>query len=171
MKLDDSYFVGELMIPGLTGTSPAAIANLAELQWFIDRYGSEYLTLLIDGLATDVIAWYPPGSINPDEGKPEIDYIELLCEQIYATPSPVAAYVYFHFWRNRYTETTSMNEVRMVSENAIIQDGVNKTVHAWNDMVKRSREVWDYLHANSDNYPTFDTARRFPFDKINTFNL
>ena len=62
MKLDDSYFVGELMIPGLTGTSPAAIANLAELQWFIYRYGSEYLTLLIDGLATDVIAWYPPES-------------------------------------------------------------------------------------------------------------
>lgn len=167
MILDHSYFVGELLIPGISGTSPGHIAAASDLDWFIAKYENEYLCAILgedfaDAVITDMDLDAGDRVYTELEGKIWDDDFKL---------SPVAAYVYYFYWRNRITESTQMNEVRTFSENAVNQSGMDKMVFAWNTMVELSQHIWDYLIDNAETYTLFDADREFPFEKINNMNL
>lgn len=162
MIISQTYFVGELLIPGGTGNSPAHESCADDLDWFLTRYEKLFLsTLLGDSFAATFLE---NNGSSFSELKGFIYRVETL-------ESPVAAYVYYFYWRNKATETTQMGEVRPISENAELHSGADKLANAWNMMVDLSREIWDHLIENEADYPLFDETREFPFEKINTFNI
>lgn len=169
MILDQSYFVGELLIVGIAGTGPAQLSMKDELDWFIAIYEKKYLKLLLgDDFYTAFVA-----DIEDETGLYS-DLKDMIYEELLL--SPVACYVYYWYMRNSVTQTAALNQIRTQSENAASYNNFDKMAKAWNLMVELSQEIWDHLEDNLDSYPDFQTyyneiGGAFPFEKINTWNI
>lgn len=165
MILDSSYFVGELLIAGIAGTSPAQLSMKAELDWFIAVYEKKYLRLLLGD------AFYEAFIADQEEETPVYGTLKEMIYDENFLLSPVAGYVYYWYMRNSNTQTTALNQVRSVPENGAAYNNFDKMVKAWNLMVDLSTEIWDHLCDNPVDYLLFDSSRTFPFEKINTWNI
>lgn len=64
----------------------------------------------------------------------------------------IADYIYWHYQGARVTFTTGLGEKRPTSANAADGNPREKMVAAWNDMVSRIWELWDYLEVNKTTY-------------------
>ena len=110
------YFIGELNIPNITGTSPAAVANANNLKWFITEYEPQFLEML---LGEDLYAEFLAGMavVTPDAKWTALKnkiYLTDTPNGIYL--SPAANYVYYHYQRDHITVTASTGETKNAKE-------------------------------------------------------
>lgn len=75
-------------------------------------------------------------------------------------PSPLAAYVYYHYMRDLQTQSMGVGETKAVSQNAVSVSGAQKMVDAWNMMVKQIGELREYLNINNSEYAGWDYGSR-----------
>lgn len=166
-----NYFIGELLIPNITGTAPAATASANNLKWFIAQYEPEFLELL---LGTDLYEEFLAGlAANPVPAK-----WTALKNKIYQVDtqngvylSPAANYIYYHVMRDQITMTTSVGEVKPGKDAARPVSNTSKMVLAWNNMADKAEKIWEWLEENIDTYDTFDPYQENPFEKINIWNI
>lgn len=163
MALTAAYFVNELLIPGVSGTTYAEVENLATLTATIAKYEPKFLKLL---LGEDLYAEYAAAIAgNPTSGI----WFDLK-SQIYSTSpayeSPVANYVYWKFWKSNATVTVKAGETETKSENAQMVSIAAKMVRAWNEMVDQVDEIREWLDDHSSDYPTWGTEDVETFTKI-----
>lgn len=181
--IDNTYFIGEINIPGTTTT---AVAN--SLALFIEKYEGRYLRdalgyslmkLFIKGLEEVVVAqrWndlrdgceytdangvtqYWSGFINDD------------------WESPIANYVYYWWTRDNNTFTTQAGEVASKPDSSNVVSPALKQSRAYNEMVDQTKLLWDFLTNHKDEagnlvYPEFnicDVSHK-TFCKINSMNI
>jgi len=171
MALSAAYFVGELMIPNISGTTVTELSNLHQLNIAIAKYEPLYLEEL---LGEDLYTAYAAGiaAVSP------LAKWTALRDKIYVTNltlgigfSPAADYVYFHFMRNQATVSLMNTEGIPDHENFTAASVNQKIVAAWNDMVRLSDEIQDWLDEDTQlaTYPEWLTAEHTYFDKINIY--
>jgi hypothetical protein len=176
--IDQSYFVAELNIPS---TSNAGV--LERINFFIAKYEKDYLMKVLGvgcyndfmtGLnATTVIEPW----LSLKNGK-DFNNLQGRLEHYFGLTnldkkSPIANYVYYHYQRDAYTQTSSVGEVQSKAENATVVTPAYKMEAAWNDMVKQTNVLIEFLYVNNKDYPKFNLAfiPRELVTPINTFNL
>lgn len=168
-----NYFVGELFVPNIVGTSVVNTVNANNLKWFIAKYEPEFVEKLLgsvlyqqylDGLAADI----PAAKWLALKGK--IYVVDTIND---AYLSPAAGYVYYHFMRDHITLTTSMGEIKPKGESGVPTSTSNtmKMVRAWNQMEYESQKIWAWLEENNATYPDFDPLQEDPFGNMNMFNI
>jgi len=162
-------FVGEYNVPNVTGTSPAVSGNLAELNRFIAIYEREYLIKILQPKLYE--AFMRDMDVVEDETIEQRwidlkDRLKNLAEGV----SPVTGYVYYHWARNRVTQTAALGEVETKSENATVVVG-EKMMRAYNHSVHAGKEVHEWLVEHAKDYPEFDASKPYPLKTINGFNL
>jgi hypothetical protein len=172
--LSAAYFVGEILIPNISGTSTQEQANLLPLQIAMAKYEPMYLKML---LGEDLFTAYVAGIAA---GSPDAKWVTLN-NMIYYTDaaltaagtgiSPVADYVYFYYQRSQATLTLTNSEVKAAHENFTVDSPAEKMIAAWNDMVRLSGEIQSYIIDN--DYPEFFTSKVQPtvFTRINSFGI
>jgi hypothetical protein len=143
--IDKTYFVGELDIAN-TGNPNVE----SRLNKFIEKYEPEFLRILFgDTLYTN----YAEGIdvVDPDP-VPEI-WVNL--QDVEGLKNAIACYVYFHFMRDKFTQTVSLGEVRPKAENASVEDPSWKITRAWNEMVRwiKANTLVEFLNTNIADYP------------------
>jgi hypothetical protein len=171
MALSAAYFVGELLIPNISGTTTTEQANLLALQIAIAQHEPVFLELL---LGYDLYTAYAAGIAAPS---PDARW-EALDEKIYVENStldigfsPAAGYVYFHFQRTNATATLAGGEGSSAHENFTAQSNAPKQIQAWNEMVRLSELLQEWLDDNADTYPEWSTSEHHIFERINSFGI
>lgn len=175
MFLTAGYFTGELLIPNLSAITPAGSANIASLDWFIDRYEPEFLKYLLGKvLYGEFIAGLADGG-DDDEAADKWDDLrdKIFTVTETSSQSPAAAYVYYFFRRSQVTATVFGGEVSTMHENATVVDANDKLVNAWNNMVNDSKVLWDWLSESEQRtlYPNFSREYAEYLTEINVFGI
>lgn len=151
MIIDETYFTGPLNIEGLHDESITSVAVVNGLRTFIERYGCEYLRLILGReLSCEFIAYLKADS----EGKELIWRWERLRDLLAERDTPMANYVFFQYARKRQTQMTSLGAVASnIGENAIPSSAV--CVPAWNDAVEGNERVFHFLMDREREYAGF----------------
>jgi hypothetical protein len=70
--------------------------------------------------------------------------------------SPIANYIYYHWQKNRVTQTTGTGEQasKLANNTAVSPD--DKMINAWNDMVNWNTTLHDFLTQNKTIYPAYE---------------
>lgn len=167
MLVTTDYFVGELLIPNLSGNGAVIEARKAEVTRFISIHEPKYLEKL---LGTAIYALFKTGiaSTNPEERWTDLKN-KLINEEL--KTSPIAEYVYYHYMRHKMTLTAGNGEVNMLSENSENVLNTDKLISAWSNMVDTSRQIWEWMYSSTTLFPDFNRLSPFPFAKINLFNI
>ena len=167
MLIDQSYFVGEIHVPNLTGVGPVPAGNVEELNRFIVKYEPEYLDeVLGSGLSE---AFQAGASI----ATPDQRWVDLKTKLLNATrkESPIAGYVYYHIYRDRLSTSSGLGEIESAAENANVVLNTDKMMRAYNDTVRKGRAVLEWVKANSTTYPEFDLTHCFKLSTVNNFGI
>lgn len=144
MYLDNTYFTGQLYIPGLQYRSGVGAVmqavNEYSLDWYIEKYEEEFLVELLGrNLYNEMV-----DGVNNNEDK----WIALR-DKIYRAGdvsfSPAANYVYFSAMRDFQTQTSMTGEVRGKNSHSIIVPAYDKLVRVWNDMVRMCRDIVQWM--------------------------
>lgn len=171
--IDQSYFVGELNITSST------TGAMERINFFIAKYEKEYLMKV---LGVDCYNDFMAGITNEPwlslkNGKDFINQQGRL-EHYFGLAnsdkkSPLANYVYYHYQQDSFTQTAAIGEVQSKAENAMLVSPANKMAAAWNDMVKQTSVLVDFLYVNNSLYPKFNIAYldRDLITPINTYNF
>lgn len=172
--LTAKYFVGELLVPNVTGASSAVVtANLNNLKWYIGKYEPDFVEKL---LGSDLYEEYLAGlaATNPAAKWTNLkNKIYIVDAENDVHISPAANYVYYHIMRSTITATTAMGEIKPKGEGGVPTSVSNtmKMVCAWNQMAEDCAKIWAWLEENNDIYPSFDPLQDDPFGTINMFNI
>jgi len=167
-------FIGEILIPNVSGTGYAEIANLASLNVFIDKYEPLFLKEL---LGDDLYTAYAAGiAVTPT---PEAKWTALknkIFVNIGTSPaivylSPEANYIYFFFQRNQATVTLTNSEVQTKQENATVISPAQKMIDAWNSMANDTELIRDWINDNITDYPEYLTSDKGNLSHINIYGL
>ncbi len=171
MALSAAYFVGEIHVPNISGSSTAETANLLQLQIMIAKYEPIYLERL---LGTDFYTAYAAGIAA---SVPEARWTALQ-NKIYVPNltlnigfSPAANYVYFFFMRNQTSISLVNSEVQSSHENFTQFGPGQKMTSAWNEMVRLSELVQEWIIENTATYPEFVPGEMGGFERINNFGF
>jgi len=162
-------FVGEFLVPNLAGTSAAVSGNLTEIGRFIAIYERKYLIKI---LQPALFVAFLEG-LDVEEGEePDQRWVDLKAQLLRTPerPSPITGYVYYHWARNRVTQTAALGEVETQGENSVVVVG-EKMTRAFNHSVHAGQEVYDWLVEHEDDYPEFDGWEPYPLKTINRFGL
>lgn len=172
--INESYFQGELYLPGLehvkkTGVALALqVVGDSDLSWFVNKYESEYLIKL---LGENFACKFLEGI---QEEYPIQKWIDLKNRLSFAIGdnnySPIANYIYYWVMRSGKTQTSIIGEKKgkaTYSSNAYID---YKVVKAWNDGVDMSVKFLDWLKENNSQYEEYqiDSPDWNILSKINT---
>jgi len=134
--IDNSYFTGEINLPGelLTG-------QFATIDSYIAKYEKDFLIKLLGyDVYKDLLA-NPldySGLIDGAEyvvnfnGEKTVKWIGLVNDE---KISPIAYYVYYHFMRDLATATASIGQTVPTAENATVVSMSHKLTFAWNAMM------------------------------------
>jgi hypothetical protein len=181
MLIDDTYFVGEILIAGL-GYPPVQEA----LGTFIAKREPEYLKAVLG------YGFYKVFSSGINNGQPEDRWNDLVNGSDYTDKcgmlrewtglvndgkqSPIANYVYYWFQRDNVTFTSTVGEMEGQSENATSVSPAYKMCRAYNEMVDQTEVLHDFLMNKKDGdgnlvYPEFKIKESECFQKINMFNI
>lgn len=171
MALSAAYFVGDLFIPNIAGSSITETSNLFSLQVAMAKYEPIYLRWLLgEELYEDYVA-----GISATTPEPRWTALR---DKIYVENSvlgigfsPAANYVYFFFQRNNATLTLVNGEGRANHENMTAVSPAEKMIAAWNDMVRMSLDIQDWLQYDvpEDYGADFDTLGIF--ETINSLGI
>jgi hypothetical protein len=162
MYLDNTYFQGQLYIPGLQYRSGVgavlSVVNEGSLDWYIEKYEVEFLIELLGRkLCNEMIEGVKRGDSK----------MTALRDEIYKVGdfsySPAANYVYFKTMRDLQTQSSSVGEVRGKSVNTPVSIN-NKLVRVWNDMAKMCRNIIDWMDENGYEVNCW-------IEPINTFGI
>jgi hypothetical protein len=161
--IDASYFFGDLLV---AQKSEQSVAN--SLGWFIDEYEPRLLTDLFGyelyknynaGLAAD-----PPAQkwLDIRDGKEYTNRCGIVSKwkglkflDGSAKKSPIANFVYYHWLKDKASDTTASGEKTTANQNSIDASPGIKMVRAWNQMVEWNCELVEFLLSNQDVYPEF----------------
>lgn len=171
MALSAAYFVGEIHIPNISGSSTSETANLLQLQIMIAKYEPLFLEKL---MGADLYAAYIAGiaAAIPDtrwatlQGKIYVTNLTLSVGF-----SPAANYVYWHFIKNNASLTLVNAEVKAAHENFTSFTQREKLVKAWNEMVRMSELIQEYIIDNLTTYPETDISQIYVFEPINSLGI
>lgn len=167
MLIDQSYFVGEILVPNLTGVGPIPAGNVEELSRFIAKYEPEYLDEVLGPVLSDA---FQSGisSATPDQR-----WIDLKAKLVNTTrkESPIAGYVYYHFYRDRLSTSSGLGEIESTAENANVVLNTDKMMRAYNDAVRKGRVVYEWVKANTETYPEFDLTHCLKLSTVNNFGI
>ena len=159
-NLSAAYFVNEIEIPNISGTTPLDLANLKKLNIFIAKYEPLYLTRL---LGTDLYAAYAAGIADPSPAAKwvnlnnKINYTDAVLTALGTGISPAANYIYFKFMRSNWSTTLQNSEGQAGHENFTKFTPKLKMIEAWNECVRLSDEIQAWLRDNIATYPEYDT--------------
>lgn len=167
MLIDQSYFVGHLLIPNISGTGPVYEGNAIEVIRNIQTHEPDYLKAL---LGVELYELFIAGIA---ETTPAAKWTNLkaLIIDTNAKTSPIAGYVYFHYMRDRVSIMTGAGEAVSNNENsnpALVQ---SKMIRAWNNMSNQSDKIIEFLIENSSTYPEWDSSENELLETINQFGL
>jgi len=170
MQVDSTYFVGEILIPNLTGTDLVSTGNVAEVTRFITKYEPEYLTHV---LGADLYAAFEAGLLVTPTVEQRWKDLQAKI-RIYnssAHVSPVADYVYYFIELDRTTSTGQMGQVKVKNENGETVYNTAKMLKAYNNAVRKGQEILDWVIENIEDYPEFDQAHQYELITLNNFGI
>lgn len=170
--IDNSVFVGELLIPNATvPNSPVGIV----VKNCIATYQESFLVRLLGiDLYEDFKAWYEAATLNTDSrwnnilnGKsfkpssycPSVQWLGL--------KYVIARFVYYSYRRDVASQTVDGGEVVTDHQNATNVLSVRKMTNAWNQMVHQVRilkEYMDYADSFKDD-PMWIAQRSYGLEK------
>lgn len=167
MLINQTYFVGEILVPNLTGVGPIPAGNVEELNRFISKYEPEFLD---EVLGPDLSAAF---QIGMSAETPEQRWVYLKIRLLNETHklSPIAGYVYYHYFRDRLSTSSGLGEVESTAENANVVLNTDKMARAYNDAVRKGRAVFNWVIENAETYPEFDLEHEYTLSPVNTFGI
>jgi hypothetical protein len=172
MSLTAAYFVGEITIPNISGSSVTETANLNTLNILIAKYEPEFMKWL---LGEDFYNDYAAGlaEVSPETRWTDLrDKIFVENETLDVGFSPAANYIYCKWIKNNHSLTAINAEILPQSENSTRTTYREKYVAAWNEMVRMAIEIQDWLtYGVPDDYPEMDIDELGVFETINTFGI
>jgi hypothetical protein len=181
--IDNSYFVGEINIPGRERSEIKDVLNN-----FIAKYETEFLkdifgyslwkaydtgindvaplakwTALRDGVEYTNLAGYP------DKWR-GLRFTEPVKGSLFAN------YIFYKWNKDRVTFSTPIGEVKPEADNAMVMSPIIKMVKAWNEMIDFLREMMDFLDAKMmTDYPEWQKQNKFLLTRkywyINSFGI
>lgn len=151
MIIDETYFTGSLNIEGLHDESVTSKANVSVLRTFIDRYGKEYLGLILGPeLSREFISYLKDTS----EEKKLVERWDRLRDLLAEQETPMANYVFFHYARKRQVQMTSLGVAASNISDSAVSSSV-MCVPAWNDAVNMNERVLHFLMDHENEYAGF----------------
>lgn len=154
--IDYTHFFGDFNVGQLS--APDQRENL---QQYIDMYESEYIEKC---LGEDFSALF-----NAEIAETRFDNLQ---QMLLKRPSPITAYVFWHFQRSRAIVATGSGDARLATENATRSPEAYRMRIAWNKMVDRTRVIQCFLNDNA-TYPEFNICETDPClrEKQNDFGI
>ena len=157
--LSAAYFVGELLITNVSGTTTTEQANLFPLNLAIAKHVPIFLKGLLGETLYDA---YVAGIASPTDKwtalNNKIYYTDTALTALGTGLSPAANYVYFRYWQNQSTVTLQNGEGHASHENFTLVGIGHKMVAAWNEMVRMNEELIEWLDDNADTYTEWDKS-------------
>lgn len=155
--IDKTYFTDIYYLPGLTGKSNINDLNVQQLNSKILKYQRKYLIDLLGKKLADlfIIEFESYKSV----GTPMILRFSNLLAKIVDTnnlESGIIGYVFFNIKRNEKSTSTQGGEVVAAVENGTLNNDNSKIWAAWNDSLKFTLEVIEYLEENNSDYPELE---------------
>lgn len=165
--IDQSFFIGSVKVPNLTGVGIVPAANLENLYWFIATYEAEYLRLVLG--ETLYNAFIAGLKVVPIADK----WQNLKSKMIDSTNkiSPIAGYVYYHIERDRITSTSSMGQVKPVAENAESAINTDKMSQAYNGSIRAGRIVRNWISENASTYLEYTETELSELHTLNNYGI
>ena len=164
--LDETYFVGEILIPNLSASAdPSSSANQASIRAFIAQWEPDFLVKLLGAtLYQDFVAGMATVPIPAKWAalKAAIATSESVGTGATAVTyyrSPAANYVYFMFTRHMASQTGPTGELTQKFSSGENSVSVIKLVNAWNHMVADVNVIRDFLTDHQDDYPDWDASQ------------
>ena len=140
--IDSSYFWGELKIdtglhrPSGTLLGEAAANAESEIDKYIIKHQKEFLRQMFSERYMESVNWELPSEL-----------VALIRDEDSIAPtSPLANYVYFFYSRANQTMSTPAGEKTSFIQNTAFTSQVPKMVNAWNEMVKKVRNIHEKLY-------------------------
>lgn len=167
MLIDQSFFVGEIFVPNLTGVGPIPAGNVEELTRFIVKYEPEYLD---EVLGLGLSEAFQAGIIA---ASPEQRWVDLKSKLVNTTrkESAIAGYVYYHFYRDRLSTSSGLGEIDSTAENGNVVLNTDKMARAYNDAVRKGRAAFEWVQLNASTYPELDPTQCFNLSPVNNFGI
>jgi hypothetical protein len=166
--ITSANFVGDIMLPNVTGTS----ASATQLTTFITKYEEEYLKRI---LGYDLYVLYVAGIAALDQ-----DYEDIRDGSTYTGDddltyewkglagvgeSPIANYVYYRIMDYNVSQTQGVGgESMSANENGTHAASKAKMVAAWNQMVEWNFDLHRFLYENRATYPDYYGLTYSPFN-------
>jgi hypothetical protein len=163
--IDTSYFIGPITIAQIA--QPAVEESVEE---FIELNERDFLEKAMGvGFTAAFLAGIEGSTVDP-----EARWTDLIEGKIYTrygkqkrwvglagdgSLSPVAAYIYWTYHRSKVIQSSGVGFVQSQAENATVVDSSHNLNSAWNIMLTTLRELWDYLHTESETYPEYDSTQ------------
>jgi hypothetical protein len=159
------YFIGKILIPNISETDNASLANADDLAYFIALY-------LRKLLGNDLFDDYSAGiAEDPKPAKWKALEDEIYWSVGTVKLSPVANYIFFHFWRNRVTVPGANGDITPTYENAVYANADRRLVEAWNQMAEWSAEIMEWIEEHVADYPGYDPDADNELRGINAFGI
>lgn len=140
--IDKTYFWGELKIdtglhrPSGTLLGEAAANAESEIDKYIIKHQKEFLRQMFSERYMESVNWELPSEL-----------VALIRDEDSIAPtSPLANYVYYFYSRDNETMSTPAGEKTTVIQNTAFTSQVQKMVNAWNEMVKKVRNIHEKLY-------------------------
>lgn len=181
-RITFEYFVGDLLVPNLSGDGDHIGARQDDVNHFLTVYEIEYLkqllgyNFLLDG--DDLFTEFNDALVAADNDFDNLsDEWKALYLQIYPVAqntfliSPAAYYVYYKYMRDSVTITLESSQQKPQTENAVGADSTNKLSFAWNRMVELSNEITLWIVDNITTYDSYSPSTPYFLKPINRFGI
>lgn len=170
--IDETYFVGDLVIPNANSTNQAGVAVLERLTWFIEKYEPIFLK---DLLGYDLWKLVDTQITQEEENSPatplpRLDRIingyeytgqnakvykwrGLIFTEGTTKQSMIANYVYWHWLKDQVSQTVGLGESATQAQNATLVSPTIKMNRAWDEISRQAMELNYFLQSNQTDYP------------------
>ena len=154
--IDVTYFFDEIFIAGLENTIDTTSVKITG---FIKKYEARYLNKFMGKIMYDefmaglLVNPIPPKWIDLKNQLADSDTLE----------SPIANYVYFWYQENLVTNSVGIGETKPKSENSNLASVLQKQMRSWNEMVRFTYKVQEFIQKNSTDYPDFNPETDYRF--------
>jgi Ni,Fe-hydrogenase I cytochrome b subunit len=170
--LSTSYFIGELMVPNIQGSTVPALSVQSKITLLIDRWEVAFLRKMLGKAFADEFLTHAADTSGIWHN---------LKDKIYITPtapatayrSPVACYVYNFYLKSMLSVTTGSGEGKAKIDGSDSISSWQKIITNWNDMVDQIIELRQWLDDNASTYTTYiagDTGYE-DFERMNQWGI
>lgn len=154
--IDETYFVGDLNIPGTGNQSIGERLDVFiqkhETELLEDLFGYEMYKAFTDNPTAQKWIDLRDGAEYTYQGR-TLRWRGLLIKDNPDAPrSLIANYVYFHWMRDNVTSTTTSGEKKSQAENSSNASANVKMARAWNEMSDQIAKMYYFLYASTNDY-------------------